>query len=82
MLLLDQKYAGASLVLFQLSYERWAKIFNLKEAAKTLNFLIENDLTDYDELAARAEQAGDRFDEVSHRIKQLEARMGEVAQLK
>ena len=25
-------------------YERWAKVFNLKEAAKTLNFLIENDL--------------------------------------
>lgn len=63
-------------------YERWAKIFNLKEAAKTLNFLIENDLTDYDELASRAEQAGDRFDDVSHRIKQLEGRMAEVAQLK
>lgn len=63
-------------------YERWAKIFNLKEAAKTLNFLIENDLTDYDELAARAEQTGDRFDDVSHRIKQLEGRMAEVAQLK
>ena len=63
-------------------YERWAKIFNLKEAAKTLNFLIENGLTDYDELTARAEQAGTRFDEVSHRIKQLEARMAEVAQLK
>ena len=63
-------------------YERWAKIFNLKEAAKTLNFLIENDLTDYDELTARAEQAGDRFDEVSRRIKQLEGRMADVAQLK
>ena len=63
-------------------YERWAKIFNLKEAAKTLNFLIENDLTDYDELTVRAEQAGDRFDEVSRRIKQLECRMAEVAQLK
>ena len=63
-------------------YERWAKIFNLKEAAKTLNFLIENDLTDYDELTVRAEQAGDRFDEVSRRIKQLEGRMAEVAQLK
>ena len=63
-------------------YERWAKIFNLKEAAKTLNFLVENDLTDYDELAARAEQAGDRFDEVSRRIKQLEGRMADVAQLK
>ena len=63
-------------------YERWAKIFNLKEAAKTLNFLIDNGLTDYDELAARAAQAGDRFDGVSRRIKQLEARMAEVAQLK
>ena len=63
-------------------YERWAKIFNLKEAAKTLNFLIENGLTDYDELTARAEQAGDRFDDVSRRIKQLEGRMAEVAQLK
>ena len=63
-------------------YERWAKIFNLKEAAKTLNFLVENDLTDYDELTARVERAGERFNAVSSRIKQLEARMAEVAQLK
>ena len=61
-------------------YERWAKVFNLKEVAKTLNFLIENDLTDYDELTARAAQAGDRFDEVSRRIKQLEGRMADAAQ--
>ena len=63
-------------------YERWAKIFNLKEAAKTLNFLIDNNLTDYDDLTARAEQAGDRFDGVSRRIKQLEARLSEIKQLK
>ncbi len=63
-------------------YEHWAKIFNLKEAAKTLNFLVENGLTDYDELAARAEQAGVRFDAASRRIKQLEAQMAETAQLK
>ena len=63
-------------------YERWAKVFNLKEAAKTLNFLVDNGLTDYDELAARAEQTGDRFDEAAKRIKQLEARMAEIAQLK
>ena len=43
---------------------------------------MDNGLTDYDELAARAEQAGDRFDEAAKRIKQLEARMAEVAQLK
>ena len=63
-------------------YERWAKIFNLKEAAKTLNFLIDNDLTDYDELTARAAQAGDDFNASSKRIKQLETRMAEIAQLK
>ena len=63
-------------------YEHWAKIFNLKEAAKTLNFLVDNGLTDYDELAARAVQAGDRFNAASRRIKQLEARMADVAQLK
>ena len=65
-----------------MAYERWAKIFNLKEAAKTLNFLIDNDLTDYDDLAERAEQSGTRFDEVSGEIKKLEARMAEIAQLK
>ena len=63
-------------------YERWAKIFNLKEAAKTLNFLIENDLTDYDDLALRAAQAEDGFNAASQKIKQLEARMAGVAQLK
>jgi len=63
-------------------YERWAKVFNLKEAAKTLNFLIDNGVTDYDELVLRAEQAGIRFEDASRRIKQLEARMAEAAQLK
>ena len=63
-------------------YERWAKVFNLKEAAKTLNFLIDNNLTDYDELAALVERAKNDFDISSHRIKQLEARMAETAQLK
>lgn len=63
-------------------YERWVKIFNLKEAAKTLNFLIENNLTDYDELTARAERAGENFDASSERIKRLEARLSKVKQLK
>lgn len=63
-------------------YERWATIFNLKEAAKTLNFLTDNGITDYDELTARTEEAGKMFDAVSVRIKQLEGRMAEVAGLK
>lgn len=63
-------------------YERWATIFNLKEAAKTLNFLTDNGIADYDELAARTEEAGETFDALSVRIKQLEGRMAEVAGLK
>lgn len=63
-------------------YERWAKVFNLKEAAKTLNFLMDNGVADYEELAARAESAGEKFDSLSVRIKQLEGRMAEKAELK
>lgn len=53
-------------------YERWAQVFNLKEAAKTLNFLTEKGITDYEELAVRAEKSAGRFDAVSQRIKELE----------
>lgn len=63
-------------------YERWAKVFNLKEAAKTLNFLTENGVGDYGELVERAEAAGKKFDELSARIKRLEGRMAEIARLK
>ena len=63
-------------------YERWAKVFNLKEAAKTLNFFTENGVSDYEELVARADAAGKKFDFLSDRMKQLEGRMAEVAQLK
>ena len=63
-------------------YEKWAKVFNLKEAARTLNYLVEHNLTDYDDLTARAEQAAAGFDAAAQRIKQLEARMAEAAQLK
>lgn len=65
-----------------IGYEKWAKVFNLKEAAKTLNYLVENGLTDYDELTTRAEQAEADFEAAARKIKHLEARMAEVAQLK
>lgn len=63
-------------------YERWATVHNLKEAAKTLLFLNDNGISDYDELAARAGDAGARFDALSAGIKKLEGRMGDVAQMK
>ena len=63
-------------------YERWAKIFNLKGAAKTLNFLVDNGLTDYDGLLERAEEIRVKFEETSARMKQLEGRMAQTAQMK
>ena len=33
-------------------FEQWAKIHNLKQAAKTLNFLTEHDISEYEQLQA------------------------------
>lgn len=63
-------------------YERWAKVFNLKEAANTLNFLTEHGITDYEELTAQTEETGKKFDALSVQIKQFEGRMAQTAQLK
>lgn len=43
---------------------------------------MENGVTDYGELAARADAAGEKFDSLSVHIKQLEGRMARNAELK
>ena len=62
--------------------ERWMKIHNLKEAAKTLNYLTEHGITDYDQLAEKAEKATVDFEAISTSIKQAEHRMEQIAALK
>lgn len=63
-------------------YEYWAKVFNLKEAARTLNFLTEAGISDYAQLEQREAEVSARFQEISGKMKQLEGRMAEVADLK
>lgn len=63
-------------------YSRWASVFNLKQMAKTYNYLNENDLLSYEELAAKTAAASERFNELSGRIKTAEKRMAEIAVLK
>ena len=46
-------------------YERWAKIFNLKQAAQTLLFLQDNDITEFDILQDKAQKAKDNFNNIS-----------------
>ena len=63
-------------------YEYWAKVFNLKEAARTLNFLTEAGISDYVQLEQKEAEVSARFQEISGRMKRLEGRMAEVADLK
>lgn len=59
-------------------YERWAKRFNNKELANTLNFISEHGVTDYDDLAAQAESATVRANELMASIRAAETRMTEI----
>lgn len=63
-------------------YERWAKVFNLKQMAQTINFLTENNITDYETLVEKTKAATDRYHELSQQIKDLEKRMVEITDLK
>ena len=64
------------------AYERWAKIFNLKQMAATLQYLQENDLLEYGQLEKRAAEAADRFHVLSGQIKSIEGAMSTNAELK
>ena len=63
-------------------YSRWAGVFNLKQMAKTYNYLNENNLLSYEELAAKTAAASQRFEELSGRINSAEKRMAVIAVLK
>lgn len=63
-------------------YERWAKVFNLKQMAQTVNYLTEHSLLEYDALAAKTASATARYNELSTQIKAAETRLAEIAVLK
>ena len=61
-----------------IGYEKWAKKFNRKEAARTVILLKEKGLGNYDDLTAHIENLSARFDALSDSIKAAEKRMVEV----
>ena len=63
-------------------YARWAKVFNLKQMAQTMNFLTEHNLLEYSELAEKAAAATAHHNELSAQIKAAEKRMAEIAVLR
>ena len=56
-------------------FEYWAKIQNLKTAAKTVNFLTEHNLMNYEDLTAAAEGKKAVFSQTQITIKDTERRI-------
>ena len=62
-------------------YEHWSKIYNLKQASRTLNFLTENNLTTYEDLEKAADKILSDFDMLTQKIKAAERQINENAML-
>ena len=62
-------------------YERWAKVFNLKEMAKTLIYLQEQGITEYGMLEEQTATATAAFHDLSAQIKAAETCMAEINDL-
>ena len=63
-------------------YARWARSFNLKQLAQTMNFLTDHNLLEYAALAEKTADATARYNALSDQIKAAEKRMAEIAVLK
>ena len=62
-------------------YEQWAKIHNLKQAAKTLNFLTEHKIEQYADLTAKIAEITAANEQAADSIKAVEKRLADMAVL-
>lgn len=62
-------------------YEQWAKIHNLKQAAKTMNFLTEHKIEQYADLVSRIEEVAAASEQVANSLKAVEKRLADMAVL-
>ena len=62
-------------------FEHWAKIVNLKEMAKTLVYLEQKGLLEYDKLTDACDTASNQFDNIAKDIKTTEARLSDISEL-
>ena len=63
------------------AYERWAKVYNLKQMAAALQYLKEHQLFEYDDLVAKTDTATERFHTLAGDIQQTEAELSRVSDL-
>ena len=63
------------------AYERWAKVYNIKQMAAALQFLRERQLTDYAALSAKTDGAVDRFHRLSDELRATETELAHTSEL-
>ena len=62
-------------------YEQWAKIHNLKQAAKTMNFLTEHKIEQYADLVSRTREMAAESGQAADALKNAEKRLADMAVL-
>ena len=62
-------------------YERWAKLYNLKQMAAALQFLQEHGLTDYTLLAARTEETVEQAHALAGELREVEEKLARTTEL-
>ena len=63
------------------AYERWAKVYNIKQMAAALLYLREHDLMDYAALASSTEAAVDRAHKLAGELRDTEATLAKTSEL-
>lgn len=63
-------------------YERWAKLYNVKQVAKALMFLQDHGIRDYETLEQKTNAASDYFNDLSASIKEQEKRLTEITDIR
>lgn len=63
-------------------YRQWASVFKAKQLAKTMEYLQEHKLVDFNELTTKCDEVASRCNTLSAQIKSAESRMAEIELLK
>lgn len=63
------------------AYEKWAKKFNLKQLANTMNYLTEHNLLNYEELTAKTDAIVTEFSNINKQIKEIDQKMKDISEL-
>ena len=63
------------------AYERWAKVYNLKQMAAALQFMQEHQISEYSQLSEEAEAASARFHALADQLRQTEPDLTHTSEL-